>query len=69
MCVDGVNDFRCVCRIGFIGKDCVVNIDDCVNDFCRYNVICVDLVNDYNCSCLKGYIGKDCYVNVNVCVY
>lgn len=46
----------------------MVNIDDCVNNFCYYNVICLDFVNSYNCICLIGYTGKDCYVVINNCV-
>lgn len=31
MCFDRINDFECSCFLGYIGKICGVNIDECVS--------------------------------------
>ena len=28
-CIDGVNNYTCVCNPGYTGESCDVNIDDC----------------------------------------
>lgn len=37
---DYLGIFSCMCKIGFIGEKCEVDIDDCVLDFCILNVYC-----------------------------
>ncbi|PSN51799.1 Neurogenic locus Notch protein [Blattella germanica] len=51
---------KCLCPVGFEGKDCEVNIDDCVNLPCKNNGTCVDLVGTYECTCTRHYSGKHC---------
>ena len=36
------------------------NIDDCVNNLCRFGATCVDAVQDYTCDCLPGCSGTFC---------
>lgn len=45
-CQDRVNDYLCVCLVGYKGKNCLINIDDCVinGQFCKNGVICIDKV-------------------------
>ena len=53
------DDYKCHCPAGFIGKNCEVNVDDCMAKRCYYGY-CFDLVNEYKCICLLGFEGKNC---------
>lgn len=33
---------NCFCGVGFIGVYCEVDIDECVLNFCMFNVYCMD---------------------------
>ena len=46
--------------LGFTGKLCEININDCTAGVCGNNGTCIDLVNSYNCQCDPTYIGKYC---------
>jgi len=59
-CVDGFNDYKCLCEDGFTGKNCETNIDDCHGRTCSGVGKCKDGVNEYTCQCRDGYSGKDC---------
>ena len=41
-CFDSVNDFACVCKQGFTGKDCSFEINECHSMPCMNNGFCVD---------------------------
>lgn len=56
-CQNTVGDYRCKCQPGWSGKDCDVNINDCVGQ-CQHGATCIDLVNDYHCACQPGFTGK-----------
>ena len=66
-CVDGTNDYDCICEDGFSGKNCEANIDDCANHECANNSTCIDDVNKYTCQCLQGFSGDLCKNNINEC--
>ena len=66
-CVDGINDYKCVCENGFTGKNCEIDIDDCRNNECANNSTCIDGVNKYTCKCLPGFSGDLCRNNINEC--
>ncbi|XP_030844843.1 delta-like protein C [Strongylocentrotus purpuratus] len=53
--------------MGYAGKDCETNIDDCNPDPCENRGTCTDRVNDYTCACEMGYAGKDCETNIDDC--
>lgn len=57
-----------MCKIGFIGNDCGVDINECKFLRCVYG-LCLDLFNDYKCICDVGFIGRNCFVVLigNVC--
>lgn len=55
-----VIEFNCICDVGFIGKMCEENVNDCLFVLCLVNFDCIDLVNDYKCVCYLLYIGFDC---------
>ena len=56
--------FKCVCAVGYTGRTCDVNINDCSPNPCNATGTkkCVDGINSYKCDCLKGYTGKFCKV-------
>lgn len=60
-CTNLVGDYHCKCRVGWMGKNCDQNINDCVGQ-CQHGATCIDLVNDYHCACQPGYTGLYYYV-------
>ena len=46
--IDGINTFRCKCFVGFKGRTCGNNEDDCDPNPCQNGGICADGVNEYN---------------------
>lgn len=63
-CVDKqsglLNDYECKCMVGYTGKNCEINIDDCIPDPCANKSICIDGIATYTCLCGPGYNGKNC---------
>ncbi|KAK4472435.1 hypothetical protein MN116_003689 [Schistosoma mekongi] len=53
-------NYTCICRPGYSGKHCEINIFDCFNQPCGSYGICKDEINDYHCECLKGWEGSHC---------
>ena len=59
--VDEANLLKCVCKKGFTGDRCQINIDECLtegNAACAGGT-CVDQVNGFYCRCSNG-IGLNC---------
>lgn len=65
--MDELNGFKCVCKSGFSGPFCEVNVDDCSHNPCRNDGTCIDLVNDFECRCIPGFVGELCETNVDDC--
>lgn len=42
----------------------ILEIDECVINFCLNNGICIDLFNNYYCSCFVGYNGLYCEIGI-----
>jgi len=47
----------CLCRDGFSGDACDVNIDDCRDVTCQHGGTCLDATLAYHCACAPGYTG------------
>jgi hypothetical protein len=62
-----ISSFQCSCVVGFTGKDCQININDCQHQPCQHSGVCVDGVNSFACLCKAGYSGTLCEVNIDDC--
>ena len=60
-----IDTFSCLLSSG---KNCSVDIDECLSNPCLNNGTCVDLVNGYNCSCTANYTGIHCEYQVSSCL-
>ena len=65
-CLEATNitDAICICRPGYTGSDCSVDIDECLSSPCSAGASCVDMPNAYECRCGGG---SDCYNSVDEC--
>ena len=48
---DLFNDYSCSCQPGYFGRNCEMEIDECLPRPCENGGTCTDLVNGYRCNC------------------
>ena len=53
---------RCECAVGFEGKNCSTNTNDCKSGICQNGATCVDGIASYSCMCARGYSGRHCEI-------
>jgi hypothetical protein len=69
-CIDGLNNFTCVCPSGWEGRSCGASIDDCKVDglaVCQNGAKCIDGYLSATCTCAPGYEGETCAVATDDC--
>uniref|UniRef100_A0A7M5X290 Uncharacterized protein n=2 Tax=Clytia hemisphaerica TaxID=252671 RepID=A0A7M5X290_9CNID len=70
VCIDDKNatdQYRCNCTRGYTGKDCGLNINDCIPNKC-INGRCIDLIENFTCDCTgSGFKGQFCETDLNEC--
>lgn len=49
ICYEVLGGYWCDCIVGYMGKDCESDIDECVSIFCKNNGLCIDLLGNYFC--------------------
>ncbi|XP_078658230.1 uncharacterized protein LOC144903713 [Branchiostoma floridae x Branchiostoma belcheri] len=52
---DSFDGYTCNCTVGFEGRYCEINPNDCIPDPCPKNFTCIDKVNSYVCHCEPGW--------------
>lgn len=52
----------CECALGFTGKNCSENVDDCKSHACLNGASCVDGLDAYSCMCSPGFSGHFCEI-------
>ena len=68
MCTDLINDYRCICPVGFAGQNCEIKKDDCGKDNpCLNGGSCRNSFGSYVCDCPLGFNGRHCENNINDC--
>uniref|UniRef100_A0A8C7SY85 Sushi, von Willebrand factor type A, EGF and pentraxin domain-containing protein 1 n=1 Tax=Oncorhynchus mykiss TaxID=8022 RepID=A0A8C7SY85_ONCMY len=67
LCKDGMGDFLCQCRPGFVGSLCEAEVNECSSSPCLNEGVCVDEVNQYTCSCADGFTGSRCELEIDEC--
>lgn len=61
-------DFACTCTVGYTGRLCDEDVDECVmTSPCRNGATCRNTNGSYHCVCAKGYEGRDCIINTDDC--
>ncbi|CAF3399711.1 unnamed protein product [Rotaria socialis] len=71
-CIDGLDNFICICPAWFSGLTCSQRINPCSSkNTCANNGTCIVDVDikpfGYKCQCLPGFMGQMCEVNVDDC--
>eukprot|EP01043_Picozoa_sp_COSAG02_P032768 COSAG02_NODE_2204_length_9520_cov_6.974950_3_plen_1249_part_00 len=76
-CIDGDDQYTCVCTDGWEGSNCAVDTDECETAGCQNDALCVssnisdanNLIapNEFECICVVGYSGELCSVDMNEC--
>jgi len=52
----------------FAGKNCQIDIDECLSQPCQNGGICIDRVNGYICNCTRDFMGDNCEREYDACV-
>ena len=63
--------FNCVIvfgNLGFKGKTCNIDVDECMASLPCKHGSCIDGINNYTCNCTgSGYTGPTCSDDINEC--
>ncbi len=60
-CQDFANDeYKCICKTGFVGDRCEKLVDFCSSSPCLNNGKCVSYLDGYNCFCENKVVDSSC---------
>ncbi|XP_048587268.1 neurogenic locus notch homolog protein 1 isoform X1 [Nematostella vectensis] len=69
-CLDGVNNYTCLCGPRWTGRDCSTNLGNlCDPNPCQNGGVCKETFdrNNYTCACPQGYTGWNCNGTLHPC--
>ena len=66
VCRDFINRFSCICKAGWTGTICDIDLRECYSDPCQ-NGYCLEQVDAYQCVCDFGFYGVDCELDILEC--
>lgn len=66
-CVEVDEGLLCLCKPGFKGEVCEIEVDECESSPCLNGALCIDYLNSYECACSPGFSGMNCEVNDQDC--
>ncbi|KAH3779258.1 hypothetical protein DPMN_157058, partial [Dreissena polymorpha] len=61
-CVDGVASFTCICKSGWQGDRCHLDLNECASSPCKNATTCNNLPDAYTCTCVAGYAITNCAI-------
>eukprot|EP01047_Picozoa_sp_COSAG01_P037002 COSAG01_NODE_2915_length_6861_cov_2.886128_2_plen_2005_part_01 len=63
-----IDAYQCVCKSGWQGENCTVDVDDCSSNPCQNGANCTDTgENAFSCRCAYGWTGVTCTKSVDLC--
>ncbi|CAF4347583.1 unnamed protein product [Rotaria socialis] len=65
-CLQTTHGHRCICKTGFTGSFCELNINECESNPCINDGICYDLESSYVCYCPDGVFRPQCLPRTNI---
>eukprot|EP01052_Picozoa_sp_SAG31_P026499 SAG31_NODE_2405_length_5763_cov_4.872881_1_plen_809_part_10 len=66
LCLNLVADFACTCALGYSGRYCGNDADECGSAPCVHGT-CTDFGHSYHCKCDAGWASDNCDVNIDDC--
>ncbi|KAK3608678.1 hypothetical protein CHS0354_014918, partial [Potamilus streckersoni] len=66
-CTNNNGSYSCNCPVGWEGKNCLTDVNECWNSPCKHGGKCTNTNGSYSCNCLIGWEGKNCSTDVNEC--
>ncbi|KAJ8405870.1 hypothetical protein AAFF_G00313070 [Aldrovandia affinis] len=61
------NEYQCVCREGFRGRDCDIVEHACLSAPCVNGGTCIEDSSGFSCVCTVGWTGHTCASDANEC--
>ncbi|KRY74869.1 Neurogenic locus notch -like protein, partial [Trichinella pseudospiralis] len=69
-CVNEIGTYKCICPIGFDGRNCEFETDMCTPNPCHNNASCVikgQQKDEFECLCSDIFTGKTCETRIDFC--